>query len=440
MANNEPDGPRAVQPQSLRADPAAGSPAPSAMNHPFYGWVIVAITVVMQAFSLGIFLYSFGVVLIPWTESFQASRAELTMIPVMIQVITAIASPFVGHFVDRFPTRPVILIGIGATVLSLVLLSQATSYWQVMLISVLPVSIAVKLAGPLLAQAVSAKWFRTRLGLALAVSAAGGAVGGLVMPPLIQWIISFSDWRTAYLYLAGAAAVFFVPAALLLREPPFAESPARPLVQGTGGNSALTTRDILFDRIFLFTAIGIGIIAAMQLVFQYNLPAIGHDRGIAPAQAALLLSALSSGALVGKPIWGMIVDRISPQSVYVAVSCFYLVAVALALGAFGPIGYVHLLAAALFGGFGSAAIQPLLGVILVGRFGTANIGKTLGLALPFLNLSALGPVLAAYAYSRTGSYDIGLMILAGCILLSAIVIVRSLRREAAARNPALSTL
>ena len=77
MANNEPDGPRAVQPQSLRADPAAGSPAPSAMNHPFYGWVIVAITVVMQAFSLGIFLYSFGVVLIPRTESFQASRAEL---------------------------------------------------------------------------------------------------------------------------------------------------------------------------------------------------------------------------------------------------------------------------------------------------------------------------------------------------------------------------
>jgi MFS family permease len=396
-----------------------------------YGWVIVAFTVLMQIFSLGIFLYSFGVVLIPWTHSFQVSRAELTMIPVTIQVITGMASPFVGHFIDRLPTKPAILIGIGSTVLSLVLLSQATSFWQVMLISVLPVSVAVKLAGPLLAQAVTAKWFRSRLGLALAVSAAGGAVGGLVMPPIIQWMISFSDWRTAYLYLAAGAALIFFPAALLLREPPLADGPAaRPSVQPRNGDASLTTFDILFDRIFLFMAIGMGTIAAVQLVFQYNLPAIGHDNGISPARSALLLSALSAGSIVGKPVWGVIVDRVSPHIVYLAVSGSYLLTIPIAVGAFGPVGYVHLLVAALLGGFAAGSIQPLLGVVLVKRFGAANIGKTLGLAYPFLNLSALGPVVAAYAYSQTGSYNMGLLILTGCILMSAVVIVRSLRMEA----------
>ncbi len=430
--NDEPGSPRDVQPHSRPAPRPHGSPAPSAMNSAYYGWVIVAITVLMQAFSLGIFLYSFGVVLIPWTQSFEVSRAELTMIPVMIQVISAVASPFVGHFIDRLPTKPAILTGVGSTILSLVLLSQATSFWQVMLISVLPVSVAVKLAGPLLAQAVTAKWFRSRLGLALAVSAGGGPVGGLVMPPLIQWIISFSDWRTAYLYLAVAAAVMFVPVALLLREPPLDDVPAAPVVQRKGGDASLTTLTILSDRIFLSIAIGMGIVAAVQLVFQYNLPAMGHDNGISPARSALLLSALSTGAIVGKPIWGMIVDRVSTHTVYLVVSCCYLLTISLTLGALGPIGYVHLLGAALSGGFASAAIQPLLGVVLVGRFGAANIGKTLGLAYPFLNLSALGPVVAAYAYSQTGSYDIGLLILAGGILLSAVVIVRSLRMAALA--------
>ena len=180
-----------------------------------------------------------------------------------------------------------------------------------------------------------------------------------------------------------------------------------------------------------------GIIAAVQLVFQYNLPAIGHDHGISPARSALLLSALSTGSIVGKLIWGIIVDRVSAHTVYLVVSCSYLLTISLTLGALGPIGYVHLLVAALSGGFAAAAIQPLLGVVLVRRFGAANIGKTLGLAYPFLNLSALGPVIAAYAYTQTGSYNVGLLILAGCILVSAVVIVRSLRMEAMAdRGPA----
>ena len=404
------------------------------MNSIHYGWVIVALTVLMQIFSLGIFLYSFGVVLIPWTHSFQVSRAELTMIPVAIQVTTGIASPFVGHFIDRLPTKPAILTGIGSTVLSLVLLSQATSFWQVMLISVLPVVIAIKLAGPLLAQAVTAKWFRSRLGLALAVSAAGGSLGGLVMPPIIQWMIGFSDWRSAYLYLAAGAAVIFIPIALLLKEPPVADTPPRQAADVSRGDASLTTFGILSDRIFLFAAIGLGIIVAVQMVLQYNLPAIGHDNGISPARAALLLSALSTGAIVGKPIWGIIVDRVSAHAVYLVVSCCYLLSISLMLGALGTVGYVHLLLSALAAGFGSGAISPFLGVVLVKRFGAANIGKTLGLAYPFLNLSALGPVVAAYAYSQTGSYNVGLLILAGCVLVSAVVIVRSLRMEAIAER------
>jgi len=400
-----------------------------------YGWVIVGFTVLMQMFSLGVFLYSFGVVLLPWTESFQVTRAELTMIPVAIQITTGVASPFIGHFIDRLPTKPAILTGVASTVLSLLLLSQATSFWQVMVISVIPVAIAVKLAGPLMAQAVTAKWFRSRLGLALAVSAAGGSVGGLVMPPIIQWIISFSDWRTAYLYLAIGAAVIFVPFCLLLKEVPVADAPAQQAGTTTRGDSNLTnltTLTILFDKIFLMTAIGMGIVAAIQLVFQYNLPAIGYDNGISAARSALLLSALSSGSILGKPVWGLIVDRLKAHAVYLLVTCCYLFSISLMLGVVGPIGYVHLLVAAVVAGFASAAISPLLGVVLVKRFGVENVGKTLGLAYPFLSLSALGPVIAAYAYSQTGSYDIGLMVLAGCVLASAVVIVRNLRTEAVA--------
>ena len=84
------------------------------------------------------------------------------------------------------------------------------------------------------------------------------------------------------------------------------------------------------------------------------------------------------------------------------------------------------------------ATNPLL-IVGIAIFGVSTLlwlfalaKADLSFAYPFLSLSALGPVIAAYAYSQTGSYDIGLMVLAGCVLASAVVIVRNLRTEAVA--------
>lgn len=153
----------------------------------------------------------------PMTEDLGWSRGSLALALTFRLVVAGVTAPFLGVLVDRIGTR---LLGgmagmiAGTTMMALYWVSDIWVFYLLFAISGLsgfggPV-------GQLLTTVPVAKWFHVKRGRAMAIASMGMPLGVTLFIPIIQYIISETDWRTAWLF-SGLVVIFFsVPASLLL--------------------------------------------------------------------------------------------------------------------------------------------------------------------------------------------------------------------------------
>ena len=136
-------------------------------------------------------------------------------------------SPLAGQLHRLWPARRVMLVGAGLFAAGAVLAASARS----------PALLGAALAGPLAAGAIAAgaltvntlvtRWFVARRGRALGIASFATSAGGLVVVPIMAWLILQFGWRQAVLYAGLAFAGVIVALALtLVREPASAPAPA----------------------------------------------------------------------------------------------------------------------------------------------------------------------------------------------------------------------
>ena len=136
-----------------------------------------------------------------------------------------------------------------------------------------------------------------------------------------------------------------------------------------------------------------------------------------------MLSAASVPAFLPYPLWGVLIDRFSARilaavgaaitglSVMLIVLTVMLQREWLVYGAF------------LLMGVGWGGLIPLQEVIWATFFGRRYLGSVRSMAMPFtFGMSALGPVLVAFAYDRLGNYDLALLAMGACNLASALML------------------
>lgn len=410
----------------------------------YYGWAIVAFVALMQALSNGLIFYGFGVALLAWMKTFHAGRTELSGIAFIAQIAIAVVSIFVGPLFDRFPARRLIVAGLVSLALGLLALSLSQSVFQIMLVHATLLAIGGVGAGAFAAQTLVAKWFSRRRGLALAITAGGVGVGGMVMPPILSHTIPAFGWQASYAGLATFVGLVLVPLAfMVVRDPPAVLDPVEhmPAHQGmdAADRPAPRTAAIVLHPIFLVTSLGVAALMAVHMALQYFLPSMATTLGENPARAALLLSILAGASLVSKPVWGFLMDRSDMRGIFAAMVLAYGGMLIVLAGGTGPIDYARLAIGASVCGFASGAIQPFLGVILARTFGRANFGRALGLAIPVLNVSAAGPVFIAAVYERSGSYALAAYVLLALLALFLALFTHMLRSGTDQSPPAPAT-
>src|SRR6202020_2149765 len=136
-----------------------------------------------------------------------------------------VASPLIGRLADKFGMKPVILI--CAVLVALGYSSQGLltgHLWHYYAVAfVLGPSAAGTWA--LTFGKVISNWFDRSRGLALSILACGSGLGGVVVPPLAQYLISHYGWRDgSFLLGSSMLAVGTIPVALVLKDGPLSKT------------------------------------------------------------------------------------------------------------------------------------------------------------------------------------------------------------------------
>jgi len=363
----------------------------------FYGWVIVAVGIVVTCVGFGAMM-SLSVFLPPMADAMGWSRTGIAT-AALLNFLSMSAGTFAwGALSDRYGTRPVVLSGGLLLGLGLVTASQASSLGSFQVLFGVLVGVA---AGSLYAPmtATTTRWFTRHRTLAVALVSAGLSFGTTLMAPLARWLITVYDWRTAMLLIGDLVWLVVVPAALLVRNPP-----ARPAAGAAtpAGEPGLTVAQALRTPQFAAIAFTHFACCAAHSGPIFHMVANAIDHGVPAMAAATVLSAAGLASFSGKIVCGLVADRAGAKRTLVAGLVIQAVAIGLYLFTRQLGGFY---AVALLFGFAYGGVMPLYAVVVREYFGERIVGATFGAVSTAATLGmALGPVAGGWLYDGSGSY------------------------------------
>jgi MFS family permease len=163
----------------------------------FYGWWIVAVAFLNLFCSTGVIYYGFPVFYPSFVSSLGFTRSQVTQ--GFLIGFLAIGLPFgyvAGVLIDKIGARSVILFGVLFISVPLFLMGFMTKFWQYEVLCLCEV-FGYVFAGPIANQVLIARWFRVQRGRAMGLAYLGLGLGGVVSPPLANFLIKMFGWRHA---------------------------------------------------------------------------------------------------------------------------------------------------------------------------------------------------------------------------------------------------
>ena len=284
----------------------------------FPGWWQVVVAFVIQAVSGASVFTAYSVIAVPLQATFEPSRMIL-MFGITATVLgSGVLSPILGAAVDRYSVRKLMFTGSATLATGFLMLSFATSMTQVIAVYAIFMAPSVIILGPLTASALLARWFERRRGLVIGIAASGTAVGGLLIPPLLQGLIDGLEWRFALQVFSGLIFLVTAPLIVLLvtdrpsdRNLTIDGEPQPPTVdQDKPPSPLIATKSLLTSAEFWLIVLMLSLLFGGGIGVISNLLPLVIDKGIDPKQGAFLLSINAAANFGGKLLCAYLVDRL----------------------------------------------------------------------------------------------------------------------------------
>jgi MFS family permease len=363
--------------------------------------VIVIALFLIGIVGLGIARFSFGVLFESLQDEFGWGRAATSGIFSTYMLLCPAFAILAGWALDKYGPRKVFTAAGFFTGLGLLLTSQVTASWHLFLTYSLLLAMGTGCIY-VASMATVSKWFVERRGLALGIVSCGAGIGMMAMPPIIASLISRYGWHTSCGIMALVAFIVMIPSALLLKSPPAKAvtlSNAKGLENGARELSlaqAAKSRNfwLPISILFLFST----------CIFSINTHIVPHalDLGISSVQAALMLSGIGGGSILGRVAVGRVSDSIGGKKTFL-ICALLLMGAMLWLMKSSNLWMIY--AFTVVFGFAFGGTAPANAVLIGENFGVAHIG----LIMAVINVgwdtgAAFGPILAGYIFDISGSY------------------------------------
>jgi MFS family permease len=359
---------------------------------------LLAAAMVIVGVAMGA-LFSLGVFLQPIQTATAWSRTDISAVALLAWVTLGIGSFFWGALSDRTGPRVVIVVGGFLLGLGLVLASAVTALWQFAVAYGVLVGLAAGAFYAPLTSTVS-RAFTANRGLAIGLVSAGAGLGNFAVAPLIRWLITQFEWRTAMLLLGDLAWLTAIPLALVVREAQAGRAAATPAPDGAGDDLALA--DIARSPQFWLIALTHFACCVAHSGPIFHMVANATDHGVGMMTAAVVFGFAGLASIGGRIATGLIADRLGSKRTLVAVLGLQAPAILLYVVARGPVTFYAL---GLVFGVAYGGVMPLYALLTREYFGQRAMGGAYGAIYMLQAIGmGLGTFGGGFLYDRLGGY------------------------------------
>jgi MFS family permease len=202
------------------ADTATPNPARKAKApRIFYGWWIVAVSLLADGLKHGSFNRGFTIYIIPIQKELGFTTAAIGLADTLGRLMGGLQGPLVGYLTDRLGPRVMLAFGGVVSGLGFVLLAFTHNYLFFLLIFVGLLSVGFRSGYNNASIAAVNNWFRRKRGLAMSIVSMGNGLGGS-LAPLVGLLIFVVGWRNSMLISGLIIITFLVPISFLVRRSP----------------------------------------------------------------------------------------------------------------------------------------------------------------------------------------------------------------------------
>ena len=238
--------------------------------------------------------------------TFQLSFAQIGLITLCYQLAASLLQPWIGHYTDKRPQPFSLVVGMGFTLLGLLLLSVAPGFYYLLLAAVL-VGTGSSIFHPE-ASRVARMASGSRHGLAQSLFQVGGNTGS-ALGPLLAALVIIPHGQSSVAWFSLAALVAM---AVLWRVGRWYRDHRIALAAATAGRKARTASGVMLEGAGVWGALGIlGLLILSKYFYLsslnnyftfYLIERFGLTIPAAQLYLFLFLAAVAVGTLAGGPI------------------------------------------------------------------------------------------------------------------------------------------
>ena len=307
----------------------SASPAnPASATEPAYRWVIVIVTAVIMAGSLGLIMNGISVFLVPLEQEFGWGRGPASFISFAGLAGIAIGGIVMSRLSEAIGIRRSVLLGTVTMGVMVLIASFADQLWQFYAIFFIGSFIG---GGSLFAPMVAntSRWFKTGVGLAIGVVSGGQALGQGLVPYFGGKAISAIGWSDTFLWM-GVLMLATLPLLALLIRPP--EAP--PATAGGGAAQAATDAPdipLSTNAVIIWMSIAVVLCCTTMSVPLIHLVPYAQSCGIPLSDAGGIILVMLIAGICGRVAFGKLADMIGAVRAYWVASAWQTALVAVFL-------------------------------------------------------------------------------------------------------------
>jgi MFS family permease len=381
-------------------------------------WVFVFTGFVTLFFGVTLTHILFNFLLQPFETEFGWSQLAISSAMSIFWLCDGVSLLMLGYLISKYGIRisvpPALLYGIAIMALSLMPHSIFALYILFGLMGLGAGAIA-----PTVYSIVITAWFEEHRGLALGVINAGMGLGGVLLPYLFAFILRVGDWRMLVVSIGLTCAILpGIAYTWILHMPPqWEEDRRKALRERRPATGPLTP--VLASRQFWLLTIAVFLVSAATIGIWSKVIAVAKSHGVDEAVTVAALSSVSLGSVFMRFFVGMMLDHIfAPVFAFIV---FLLCAFGVYLLMTAANHAILLDTGALLLGLGLGAEGDIIAYIVSRYVAKSLYSQVFGFMLFVYAMGgALGIYILSYCFSLTGSFTLGLKVIIGMVVVSAL--------------------